>query len=87
MPYRIEWKPSALREFKKLPPGLRNTIERKIELLADNPRPDGCRKLAGLETAYRLRLGDYRLVYEVDDQIILVHILRIRHRRESYRGL
>lgn len=87
MPYQIEWKPSALREFKKLPADIRPEVERKVEALAENPRPDGCRKLAGMEKTYRMRHGDYRIIYEVEDSRVLVHILRIRPRRDSYRGL
>ena len=76
-----------MKEFRKLPPQIRTYVERTVEALAEQPRPDGCRKLAGFDSVYRVRIGGYRLVYEVEDGAILVCILRIRPRRESYRGL
>ena len=85
MTYRIEWKPSALREFKKLPRDIRDSVRRHVEGLAEEPRPAGCRKLARFDNAYRVRIGAYRLIYEVHDVRILVYILRIRPRSESYR--
>lgn len=84
--YRIEWKPSALREFKKLPPAVQSTVEQTVVRLGDEPRPSGCRKLAGFDSAYRVRIGDYRLVYEVQDKSVLIYILRIRLRGDAYRG-
>lgn len=72
MTYRIEWKPSALREFKKLPPEAQRMVERQVTRLENEPRPEDCRKLAGFDNAYRLRLGAYRLVYEVEDKSVRV---------------
>jgi mRNA interferase RelE/StbE len=54
LPYRIEWKASALREFSKLPPDIRSSVESAVAALGNNPRPDGCRNLAGTEDTYRL---------------------------------
>ncbi len=56
-----------------------------IRALAEQPRPSGTRKLAGSEQAYRIRVGDYRVVYTVDDQERIVSVDRVRHRREAYR--
>jgi len=53
--------------------------------LAENPKPPGCRKLIGAENDWRIRVGDYRLIYEIDDAALVVRIWRIRHRREVYR--
>jgi mRNA interferase RelE/StbE len=83
--FRIEWKPSALREFKKLPSELRPVVREHVERLEAEPRPEGCRKLAGFAQAYRIRIGNYRLIYEIDDKIVRIYILRIRHRSEAYR--
>lgn len=58
---------------------------RAAETLADNPRPDGCRKLQGSENAFRIRVGDYRVIYTVDDAVLIAAIERVRHRREVYR--
>jgi mRNA interferase RelE/StbE len=83
--YRIEWKRSALREFKKLPQAIQTIVQQAVEKLRNDPRSGGCRKLAGFDSVYRVRIGDYRLVYEVQDKAILVYILRVRLRREAYR--
>ena len=87
MPYQIEWKPSALKEFRRLPADIRAKVENAVGELADNPRPAGCRKIVGLECAYRIRVGTYRLIYEIQDNKLLVHVVRVRHRRDAYRGV
>lgn len=56
-----------------------------VEPLAKNPRPDGCKKLQGGASAYRIRVGDYRVIYTVDDAVLIVAIERVGHRREVYR--
>jgi mRNA interferase RelE/StbE len=56
-----------------------------LRILADNPRPAGCRKLTGSDRDWRVRVGDYRIVYEIDDENREVRVMRIRHRREAYR--
>ena len=60
-------------------------VLRSIDALVSNPRPVGCRKLYGSENAYRIRIGDYRVIYTVDDDVLVVAIERVRHRREVYR--
>jgi len=83
--YRIEIKPSAAKELAKLPRPQQQLIRRKIDALANDPHPRGCVKVQGEENAYRLRSGVYRIVYEVHDDVLVVFIIRIRHRREVYR--
>ncbi|MCZ7631356.1 MAG: type II toxin-antitoxin system RelE/ParE family toxin [Microthrixaceae bacterium] len=56
-----------------------------IDLLADEPRPPGCTKLTGEDAVYRVRIGDYRILYEVIDDRLLIHVVRIGHRRDVYR--
>ena len=56
-----------------------------IQALAQNPRPPGCRKLTGSKNDWRIRVGDYRVVYEIADEIRVVRVNRVRHRREVYR--
>ncbi|MEM7699015.1 MAG: type II toxin-antitoxin system RelE/ParE family toxin [Verrucomicrobiota bacterium] len=56
-----------------------------VELLADDPRPDGCTKLTGSERAYRIRVGNYRVIYEVFDDTVLIEVVRVGHRRDVYR--
>lgn len=64
---------------------LRNRLIRKLDALQENPRPTGTVKMAGLDDCYRIRMGDWRIVYEVRDKVLLVLVLRIAHRREVYR--
>ena len=60
-------------------------IRAALDLLADNPRPPNCIAMQGEDSVYRVRVGDYRIVYEVLDAVLLVHVVRIGHRREIYR--
>lgn len=82
--YRIEIKRSAARELERLPLKDRRRIVSKIRGLARDPRPYGSQKLSGDES-YRLRQGDYRIVYTVDDAGLGVAIFKIGHRRDVYR--
>lgn len=75
---------AAERDLKRLPAEAFHRIVPHIRALADNPRPTGCRKLAGSESDWRLRVGDYRIIYEVDDAENTVRVFRVRHRREAY---
>jgi mRNA interferase RelE/StbE len=83
-PYQIRLHPQAARAFQRLQKPIRNRIAAAIDALADDPRPTGTTKLAGRDD-YRVRVGDYRIVYAVDDAERLVLIGRIAHRREVYR--
>ena len=60
-------------------------IRAAIELLADNPRPPACVAMSGEQDVYRVRVGDYRIVYEVFDALLIIHVVRVGHRREVYR--
>ncbi len=82
--YSIEVKPSAKKELEALPDPVLSRIVRKLESLADNPRPAGCKKLKGYREQWRVRIGDWRVVYLIDETKKLVSILRIAHRREVY---
>ncbi|MBI2303182.1 MAG: type II toxin-antitoxin system RelE/ParE family toxin [Chloroflexi bacterium] len=83
MPYRVEISPAAGRELRRLLLPVRDRLEPVIMALAEEPRPQGVRKLQGGERAYRIRVGDYRVVYEVYDNENLVVILRVGRRTES----
>ena len=85
MVYRIEFTASAARSLSKLSETLQLRITAKIDTLADQPRPPGVEKLHGRRNRYRLRVGDYRIIYEIQDRILLVLIVDIGHRREIYR--
>jgi mRNA interferase RelE/StbE len=84
--YTIELRPGARRDLENLPQDTLQRVSRRIDSLADNPRPPGAEKLSGSENSYRVRVGDYRILYEIRDKVLLIIIVRIRHRREVYRN-
>ena len=84
MRYSIEFVPSAKRALAKLPLEIRQRIRVAIDRLADSPFPPGASKLQA-EPGYRIRVGDYRIVYDVEHQRLTVLVIRIGHRREVYR--
>lgn len=83
--YRIEWKNSALKELKRIDRTIIQKIIDTIQSLATDPRPSGVRKLRGSELSYRIRVADYRIIYEVIDDMLLILIIRVRHRKDVYR--
>jgi mRNA interferase RelE/StbE len=85
MAYAIQFKPAALRQLEKLPQAARNRLGSKIEALRDDPFPAGCKKLSGLPDTWRVRVGDYRVIYQVHKTSLLVLVLTVGHRREVYR--
>ena len=76
--------PSAAKELEDIPKRYLTRIVRKIEDLPTNPRPQGCEKLSGQEK-YRVRQGDYRIIYEIRDRDQAIIIVKVGHRREVYR--
>lgn len=83
--YRIELKASAAREIRAIgKPADRRRVVARIGALADDPRPAGCTKLSGRE-AYRVRQGDYRILYTIADDVLVVEVVRVAHRSEAYR--
>jgi mRNA interferase RelE/StbE len=87
MSYSVEFRPSARKDIQRLPNDVFRRVQRRIDALAGNPRPPKCVKLAGHTSLYRLRVGDWRVVYAVDDRRQLATVTVVAHRRESYRGL
>ncbi len=85
MALRVEWKKSTKKDLRKLPAGVVDRVIAAVEALVDEPFPPGVEKLAGTEHAYRVRLGDYRIVYEVLAAAELIEIQRVRHRKDVYR--
>ena len=83
--YRIEFTPAAVRKLRKLDPQTRRRIQAAVELLATQPRPPGAKKLVGGDGEWRVRTGDYRIVYEVRDNVLLVLVIAIGHRSSIYR--
>jgi mRNA interferase RelE/StbE len=84
--YSVELKPSARKELERLTPKLIERIFPKLEALAKEPRPQGCKKLKGGQQEWRIRVGDYRVVYTIDDAKRRVSVTRVRHRSEVYEG-
>lgn len=84
MTYRIEVAPAVVRQVRKLDPAARRRIQAAIELLAEHPRPQGARKLVGGDGEWRVRTGDYRIVYEIHDDVLLVLVVAVGHRRDIY---
>jgi mRNA interferase RelE/StbE len=80
--YNIEWKHSAARELRKLPREAVLRILQAVEQLATEPYPHGVRKLVGSERTCRIRVGDYRVVYNVVSSTLMIQIVRVGHRRE-----
>ena len=82
--YRIELKKSVLKDFESIPRKDLQRITQAIKSLADDPRPPQSKKLSGLEQ-YRLRQGDYRILYSIADDILIVFVVAVGHRKEIYR--
>ncbi len=87
MTYKIEWSSAASRHLRRLPPHARPRLRPAIDRLADDPRPVGAVAMDGQPDAQRIHVGDYRVVYEVRDDVLVVLVLRVGHRREIYRRL
>jgi len=83
--YAVSFRRSAEKDLRRLDAASQQRVLRAANSLARNPRPSGCRKLHGSDNAFRIRVGDYRIVYTVDDEVLVVAIERVRHRREVYR--
>ena len=83
--YRVLLERGAENHLARLSSGIHDRVIASIQALATNPRPPGCRKLAGSKHDRRIRVGDYRVVYEIADEIRVVRVNRVRHRREVYR--
>lgn len=83
--YKIEWKNSAYKELQKLPRPMIVKVVAAVSDLANDPFPHGVKKLVGSEYTYRIRIGDYRVVYEVFENKLIIEIVRVRHRKDVYR--
>ncbi|HOS96278.1 MAG TPA: type II toxin-antitoxin system RelE/ParE family toxin [Deltaproteobacteria bacterium] len=85
MPYVIKFTQHAARAFRKLPRDVQTRVSPAIDALKDDPRPSGSEKLKGADDVYRVRVGDYRILYEVRDKELVVCIIEAGHRRQMYR--
>jgi mRNA interferase RelE/StbE len=85
MSYTVEFTARAERELSALPQDDQRRIAKKIDTLVATPRPVGCKKLAGADSFYRIRIGDCRVIYRIEDRRLLVLIIRVGNRRDIYR--
>ena len=81
--YKIEIKKSAAKEIAKLPRNILKRILTKIESLSSDPRPNGCKKLTADEK-YRVRVGNYRILYSIEDEILVIYVVKVSHRKKVY---
>ncbi|ALJ18537.1 type II toxin-antitoxin system RelE family toxin [Microbacterium sp. No. 7] len=87
MSYTVEFSSAASRELRKLDPPIRRRILGAISELEVAPRPSGAKRLVGNEEIWRIRVGDYRVLYRVLDQVVTVRIVRVAHRRAVYENM
>ncbi len=85
MSYQVEFSKRATKQFKAISLEIQLRLRPKIDALADEPRPSGVVKLSGEADLYRIRVGDYRVVYRVEDENLIVLIIKLGHRNEIYR--
>jgi mRNA interferase RelE/StbE len=85
MPHFVEYLPSVKKQLDVMTGDIKGRISATVDDLEDNPRPPGCKKLKGIDDTYRIRVGDYRIVYEIHDTVLIVLVIRIAHRGKVYR--
>ena len=84
--YRIEFTSAAARQVRKLDRPVRTRLLNAIESLAHSPHPDRVKKLASTENAWHICVGDHRVIYSIEDDVLVVTVVRVAHRREVYRS-
>ncbi len=84
MSYRVIVPKPVQKQLNNLPQKIRSRLLTEISLLKDNPRPDGVKKLKGYEDTYRIRVGNYRVIYEIEDREMIVLVLSSIHRKDAY---
>ncbi|MFM6928684.1 MAG: type II toxin-antitoxin system RelE family toxin [Bdellovibrio sp.] len=82
--YSVFIQPSAQKEIERLPKPAQNKVVKALIALADNPRPPSCKKLVGTDS-WRVRVGEYRIVYWIEDNVLSVEVVRVAHRKDVYR--
>ena len=83
MPHQIQIRKTAQKQLDKLPDDIADTLLDAIETLAENPRPKGCKKLKG-RSGFRIQKGDYLIIYDVYDNVLIIDIIAVGHRRDIY---
>lgn len=85
MAYAVSVTPSAAKDIRALDEPIKRRVAKAIDALSSDPRPDGARKLKGTEDISRIRVGHYRILYQIADRQLLILVVRVRHRRDAYR--
>jgi mRNA interferase RelE/StbE len=83
--YTVRYSRSAEKDVQRLPAEIVERVQAAVRPLAENPRPRGSKKLKGFQNRYRIRVGDYRVLYEIHDAIVVVLIVQVSHRKDAYR--
>lgn len=83
--FQVDWKNSALKELQKLPRQIVTKVVAAVDNLSINPYPQGVRKIVGSEHAYRIRVGNYRVIYHILKNKLMIQIIRVRHRKDAYK--
>jgi mRNA interferase RelE/StbE len=83
--YQVLISKTARKQLQELPKAIANNISQKIDTLSKDPRPEGCKKLQGSQDDYRVRVGDYRIVYRIENKMLIVEVIRIGHRKDVYK--
>jgi len=84
--YTVEFLPSAQRELAALPKDVQRRIANRIDALREDPRPPGVKQLQGVKRLYRLRVGDYRVIYLIEGRRLVIIVVKVGHRRDVYRN-
>ncbi|MGC1309064.1 MAG: type II toxin-antitoxin system RelE/ParE family toxin [Phormidesmis sp.] len=84
MSYQIIFESAAARQLKKLPTVVQQNLRPLIDSLSTDPRPSGCKKLKGRQNEYRIRYGNYRVIYSIEDKALIVRVIRAGHRKDAY---
>jgi mRNA interferase RelE/StbE len=84
MSYQVVIKPAAQRQLRKLASAIQRDLIALIESLSEQPRPPGCKKLKGRQNQYRVRSGDYRIIYSIEDTSLMIRVIKVGHRRDVY---
>ena len=82
--YHVIINPSAEKEYARFPASVRRRITAALDGLAEDPRPRGCKKLKGEDNLWRIRVGDYRVIYSIEDDKLVVLVVRVAHRKDVY---
>lgn len=87
MTYSVIFSRASRRQLRALPQSVQTRIRARIDALAEDPVPIGAERLAGSQVFLRLRVGDYRIIYEVQHDVLVVYVVKVGHRKDVYRGL